>query len=425
MHRFFSIWCLILLVMCVQATHATEILAPAFEDATLTGDLNARILSGGPMIAYTTPREVGIWVSTAKEARVRLAYYDETAVEKVRVTAEVQTSRRDAFTVLFRCDRVEPGRKYFYKVYINGKTHRLPFERSFLTPGTRKSDTTEHRLALLGAHAVNDPVYPPENPVAGYPLLDTLVAANPTAMFWVGNSTLVREADKSSRAGYDLRYSYARNWTPMQSLQATLPQYAAPGADDLGASPNNGWLASPGLARQTFNRFWPVTERLSKASLAYTYSIGGVSVFVLDAFSHRQVQARYGPDQLAWLSRGLVASQDKMLRVISLGEPLTRESYRSETKDLLRALKMAAKNAPILLTSPGSAETFVVPYAAGLTQLVLGPFSQKLTPAASSRDKPQLISEQQVFGLLTWTGETLPELAVYTASGQRQAVRLF
>lgn len=391
---------------------------PAFEDATLTGDLDAKILSGGPMIAYSTPREVGIWVSTAKEARVRIAYYDETAVEKVRVTAEIETGREEAFTVLFRCDRVEPGRKYFYKLYIDGKTHRLPFERSFSTPPLADEPVGTETMALLGAHAVNDALYPPYNPVQSYDAIDYLQASRPTAMLWVGNSTLMRAADESSTAGYHLRFGTARNWSGLQTLQATVPQHAAPGADDLGASAVNGWRPLPVEAKATFNRFWPVAGRSNGEDLSYSFSRSGVAVFVLDAFSNRYAAQRYGPNQLDWLWRGLEANTAKLLRVVALGEPLTTKAFSAESAAMMKQLRSAAKHGPILLTAPGSAESLWIEHAPGLTQLVLGPFSRKPSPSTYTIPKRSVIAEGLVMGLLTWSDEQTPILSIRSAMGE-------
>ncbi len=406
---------LLVTLICCQTAFSAEVVKPAFEDATLTGDLDAKILAGGPMIAYSTPREVGIWVSTAKEARVRIAYYDETAVEKVRVTAEMMTARKDAFTVLFRCDRVEPGRKYFYKLYIDGKTHRLPFKRSFSTPALNGE---EERLALLGPHAVNDAVYPPYSPAQGYEAIDALQAADPTAMFWVGNSTLVREMDNSSTTGYDLRYGYSRNWTGLQALQATVPQYAVPGRDDLGASAVNGWRPLPTVANATFDRFWPVAARANKTDLSYSFSRSRVAVFVLDAFTHRTTEQRYGHEQLDWLQQGLQAHSSKALRVVALGEPLTTDAYRAESKALMRQLRQSAKQGPIMLTAPGSSASHWIEHAPGLKQLVLGPFSRKPTPSAYSISRKSMIAEGQVFGLLQWSDDQTPILSIQSAMGK-------
>ncbi|MEM0910312.1 MAG: hypothetical protein AAGJ37_05015 [Pseudomonadota bacterium] len=406
-----------------------KVIKPAFENVTLTGDLDAKILAGGPMIAYSTPREVGIWVSTAKEARVRIAYYDEDAVEKVRVTAEIETSREDAFTILFRCDRVEPGRKYLYKLYINGKTHKLPFERSFSTPpindeitsGPSSASIGSERMALLGAHAVDDVLYPPHTPIQKSDVIERLIgqlqALDPTAMLWVGNSILMRTADTSSKTGYDLRYGFARNWKELRSLQATVPQYAAPGADDLGASASNGWLELPEIARLSFNRFWPVPHRNSSQDLSYSFTRSDVKVFVLDAFAYRNKKQRYGQNQIDWLMQGLEANQNKRLRVVALGEAFASSAYKAESKALLKRLRDAAKQGPILLTAPGATATFWVEHAPGLAQLVLGPFTRKPAQVGATNFKGKQIAEGNVYGMLSWSKEQAPTLHIYSPAG--------
>ncbi|MEM0955108.1 MAG: hypothetical protein AAGI24_13280 [Pseudomonadota bacterium] len=407
----------LLALLCCPATLAETVLKPAFEDVTLTGDLNAKILAGGPMIAYTTPREVGIWVSTAKEARVRIAYYDEDAVEKVRVTAEVETAREDSFTVLFRCDRVEPGRTYFYKLYIDGKTFKLPFKRRFSTPELSGEQTGEERLALLGPHAVNDVLFPPRNPVSGYEAITPLMEADPTAVLWVGNSTLVREADRSAAAGLNLRYAFARNWEDLRPLQATVPQYAAPGADDLGRTAN-GWAALPLAGNTVFDRFWPVAGRASKQDLSYSFTRGDVAVFVLDAFTHRNAEQRYGSAQIDWLIGGLDATQNKSLRIVALGEPFTTARFRKESSALLKQLRTAAKARPILLTAPGTDTTVWAEHGEGLRQLVLGPFSRNPAPSALAPPKGQVLATGQVVGLLTWAKDQAPALSIRSSAGE-------
>ncbi|MEE4660348.1 MAG: hypothetical protein V2J89_07760, partial [Halieaceae bacterium] len=277
----------------------------------------------------------------------------------------------------------------------------------------------EQRWALLGAHAVDDAVYPPHRPVQGYEAIEHLEALDPTAMLWVGNSTLVRGADRSSLSGYDLRYAAARNWEGLRSLQATVPQYAAPGADDLGASAVNGWRPLPMAARATFARFWPVAGRASPQDLSYHIAQGGVAAFVLDAFTNRNGQQRYGPAQLDWLLQGLEANKTQPLRVVALGEPLGTDSYRTESRALIKQLRAQARHGPILLTAPGSSDTALIEHAPGLTQLVLGPFSRK--PTSPSRVIPgqRIVTPGRVYGMLQQTPGEPPVLHLHSATGEK------
>jgi len=55
------------------------------------------LLQSGPMVGYSTMKEVLLWVQTTRPAQVQFQYVDTEAPEQVLKTAMVSTSAEDAY----------------------------------------------------------------------------------------------------------------------------------------------------------------------------------------------------------------------------------------------------------------------------------------------------------------------------------------
>ena len=79
------------------------------------------LLQSGPMVGYSTMKEVCLWAQTKSAANVKFVYWNINDVQKRFSTKEVMTKEEDGFTVKLIADQLEPGKHYSYEILINGK----------------------------------------------------------------------------------------------------------------------------------------------------------------------------------------------------------------------------------------------------------------------------------------------------------------
>ena len=91
-------------------------------------------LRSGPMVCYVEMREAMIWVQTHYRAKVKAQYWDSTDTKKILVTNTFETEKRMAFTAKIIADEVQPGRTYFYEIFIDDRKQLCAYPTFFRTP---------------------------------------------------------------------------------------------------------------------------------------------------------------------------------------------------------------------------------------------------------------------------------------------------
>jgi hypothetical protein len=81
----------------------------------------AELLQSGPMLGYSDMKEVLLWVQTKSQAKVKFEYWEKGKPETKVSTEEIYTAKQTAFVAKAIADKVEPGRRYDYALYINGQ----------------------------------------------------------------------------------------------------------------------------------------------------------------------------------------------------------------------------------------------------------------------------------------------------------------
>ncbi|MFB0908030.1 MAG: alkaline phosphatase family protein, partial [Spirosomataceae bacterium] len=93
---------------------------------------NAQVKSG-PMVGYSTMREVLLWVQTEQAAEVYFKYHEIDGDTTSFVTEKMTSSKSDAYIVKLIADEVLPSKKYEYELYIDGKKMECSYPLSCLT----------------------------------------------------------------------------------------------------------------------------------------------------------------------------------------------------------------------------------------------------------------------------------------------------
>jgi alkaline phosphatase D len=83
------------------------------------------------MIGAVQLREAKIWLQTTTPAQVFIEYTDSARSTPPRRTPPILTKAEEAYTVVFTLAPLEPGTRYYYKVFLNGKVVSLPRHAQF------------------------------------------------------------------------------------------------------------------------------------------------------------------------------------------------------------------------------------------------------------------------------------------------------
>ena len=76
------------------------------------------LIKSGPMVGYSTMREVLLWIQTNQEAEVYFEYYEKNN-PKIRFRTQRQkTIRKNGFVGKLIADQVMPGKEYNYDLFI-------------------------------------------------------------------------------------------------------------------------------------------------------------------------------------------------------------------------------------------------------------------------------------------------------------------
>ncbi len=290
-------------------------------------------LRSGPMVGYSTMREVGLWVQTERAAEVQFVYWDTANADRRLRTEPVRTRAEDAFAVEVAADSLRPGRTYRYRLLIDGDTIRRPYPLRFQSQELWqwRRDPPSFRMALGSCAYVNEPRFDrPGDPYGGgYEIFRAIHEKRPDAMLWLGDNTYLREADWNSRSGILHRYSHTRSLEELQPLLGSTHHYALWDDHDYGPNNSDRSFWNKELTAEAFRTFWANPCEGGVADLeegtACTFRWSDVRFFLLDNRWWRSPNRRttgrrqmLGEEQIRWLVDALVASRAPF-NVIAVG----------------------------------------------------------------------------------------------------------
>lgn len=324
-------------------------------------DAQQERLQSGPMLGYSEMFEVLVWAQTTDAASVKIAYWDLADPTRRFETDPVHTSKADAFTAKMIADRVQPGRRYGYELYIDGSRVDRPYSTEFQTQELwqHRTDPPDFRIAAASCFYVNDPAYDrPGLPYGGqFEILDALLAKNADAMVWLGDNFYYREPDWTTRTGMLYRNTHTRSFPGLQPFLASVHQYATWDDHDYGPDNSDGSWREKTTALEAFDLFWgnPELGPPELGGIGTTFQWGDVEFFLLDnrwfrssehrISGHRQL---FGEDQLRWLTDALTSSRSTFKVIVSGGQLLNPvadwSSYATYPVERSRFLRLLREN---------------------------------------------------------------------------------
>ncbi len=329
-----------------------------------------RLLQSGPMVGYADKKEVMLWVQTTQAAQVRIEYFEQGKPAPRFRTAEVGTNAAQAFTARLLADKVEPGRKYTYELFINNKRVALNYPLAFQSQmlWEHRTDPPAFKFVAGSCAYVNEPeVDRPGKPYGGdFEIFKSILAQQPDFMMWLGDNVYLREVDWNTRSGVIHRYTHSRSQPELQPLLGSVHHYGI--WDDHDYGPNDSdrsyWLKE--TTDEVFKLFWPNPNFVNgaKGGVTGTFMWNDAQFFLLDNRYFRSPndlkigkRVIIGDDQLQWLIDALAFSKAPFKFVAIGGQVLNPDAsferyaaFPEERERLLSAIREANIPGVIFLT---------------------------------------------------------------------------
>lgn len=328
------------------------------------------LLQAGPMVGYSAMRETALWVQTKSSAKVKIAYWNVTDLQKKFFTDEIITLKENGFTAKLIADQLEPGQKYNYELYINGKKIKRDYELKFQTQKLWqwREDPPAFSFATGSGAYINETVY--DRPGKGYgdnyQTYLSIYDKKPDFMLWLGDNIYLREVDLDSRSGIIKRNTHTRSTKEMQPMLGSMHHYAI--WDDHDFGPNNSdrgfYLKEKTL--DAFKLFWlnPTYGINGKPGTTSYFQWADVDFFLMDDRYYRspddsksENKVMFGDAQVQWLIDNLIYSKAPFKFVVTGGQFLNPEwadenhtNFMAEKEKILKAIEAEGIEGVIFLT---------------------------------------------------------------------------
>jgi len=299
-------------------------------------------LQSGPMVGYSTMREVMLWVQTTEKAEIHFEYWEKGTPQKRQKSEVYQTKKSEAFTARVPIALLEPGKKYNYELFINKKKVNRSYPLEFQTQvlWQWRTDPPKVRFAFGSCSYINDKPYDRPKKAYGtdYQIFDIIYKQKPDFMLWGGDNIYLREADFDSKSGILYRYTHTRSNPEIQPLLGNIHHYAI--WDDHDFGPNDSDRSYP-LKNETLNAFklfWANPhygiEQTDNKGITGKFAWGDIEFFLLDNRYFRSPNLRktgkremFTEAQTEWLLDALKNSYASFKFVVAGGQFLNPEAY--------------------------------------------------------------------------------------------------
>ncbi len=323
---------------------------------TLMAQAQADLLQSGPMLGYSTMREVLLWVQTKQAADVYFRYWETGKTDQKQQTETIRTRKDEAFTARLTASPLEPGKTYDYALYINGKEVKRPYPMQFQSQALwqYRTDPPNFSFVFGSCFYINEEAY--DRPGRGYggdyQIVDAIGKQKADFMLWGGDNVYLREPDWDSQTGIFHRYTHTRSLPQLQPLLANMHHYAT--WDDHEFGPNDSDRSYPlkHLTERTFNLFWGNlnTNITGQGGVTNHFSWADCDFFLLDNRYFRSPNRRrtgervmLGDAQIEWLLDALRNSRAPFKFVVMGGQTVNDfaffENYAIYPEERARLLK--------------------------------------------------------------------------------------
>ncbi len=302
------------------------------------------LLQSGPMLGYSTMKEVAIWLQTKHAATVKISYWNIKYPEIKHFTNTELTTKTNAFTAHLIADTLQPGNIYEYQVYINNKLLHFDYPTQFQSQKLWKWRGNPPDFSFVtgsGTYINEANCDRPGRPYGGgYEIYLNMLKKHPDFMIWLGDNVYLREPDWNSWTGIVHRYTHDRATPELQPFLASTHNYAIWDDHDFGPNDSDKSFWNKNRTLKAFKLFWanPSYGIGDLKGTMTSFQWGDADFFLLDNRWYRDADRRkgdgkteLGEKQLQWLFNSLSSSYATFKFVVMGGQFLTTtgmfESY--------------------------------------------------------------------------------------------------
>ena len=173
-----------------------------------------------------------------------------------------------------------------------------------------------------------------------YEIFDSIAAAAPDLMLWLGDNVYLQRPDFMDPASMAERYRRQRAFAPLQRLLTTAPQLAIWDDHDYGPNDSDASYVLKGETLKLFQRYWPnPSYGLPELPGAFGFAqYGDVLFFLLDDRTYRspnrwpdgEDKTMFGARQLEWLKQALTYAPRNSIKIVAGGNQFWNRATRFE-----------------------------------------------------------------------------------------------
>jgi alkaline phosphatase D len=321
------------------------------------------ILQSGPMVGYCEMKEAMIWLQTNKNATVKIEYFATDNPSAIFVSDNYSTSKEIGYTYHIILDKLQPGKKYNYTIFIDAKKVVLPYETSFSSKKLWqwREDAPDFTVAFGSCNYVNEPEFdrPGKGYGSGHEIFGNIANKNPDIMVWGGDNMYLREADWDSKTGIYHRNTHSRSIKELKPLLAKTQNFAIWDDHDYGSNDSDRSFYNKYVSQKAFRDFWAnksygLSPEQNEGTFS-TFSWGDAQFFLLDDRFFRSPNERLtgektmlGNTQFEWLIDALSSSIAAFKIIVIGGQVLNAvpdtENYGHYPEEKAKLLKEILDN---------------------------------------------------------------------------------
>lgn len=277
------------------------------------------ILKSGPMVGYSTMKEVLLWAQTTQGSKVHFVYWDTNNPNQKYTTNPIITENDNGFIAKAIANKLEPGITYSYQLYLNDTLVDRPYQLQFQSQPIWKwrHDAPDYSFAIGSCAYINEAKYDrPGKPYGSeYQIFESIHKSNPDFMVWLGDNVYLREADWNSKTGVLNRYNHTRATPEMQAMLGNMHHFGIWDDHDYGPNNSDRSYHLKKVTEETFKDFLPSPNYIFDEGITSYVQWTDSDFFLLDNRFWRTPNNRtdiereiLGDKQLEWLIDGLVNS---------------------------------------------------------------------------------------------------------------------
>lgn len=388
-------------------------------------------LKAGPMLGHVGPDEARVWVKTSGAATVRVICGEDSRLEVATHRAVARADPAEDFSATVRIPELVPGRRYYYRVDVDGEAANVRPYPSFVT-APRVEEEKQVRFGFSSCVGK-----------AGF--LDAaawadMARTNMSFFLMLGDN---HYADTAEATGQRAGYLGHRSQPSFVAFGARVPLYGIWDDHDFGVNDSDGTTPGKEIALRTFREHWPNPGfgQPDDPGVYFRFRRGGAEFFMLDGRYHRSPnkakedgsKTMLGARQLAWLKEGLKGSTAAVKFVACGSEWQSRStedswtSFQREKADLFGFLRQEGIEGVVFLSGD---RHFTAAYQVEgrWLEVTSGPLG---SASVKPRDNPEMFlgygdgRYYSIFDLNTAGSEPELILEVYRVGDGLQTVRKF